>query len=168
VASGKTHARSTSQTIIIACIIVVVALIPRHITTYVFSLISDNLSIVGEIASGLIMGHYATPDVRDQEGSINEGERMVREHYGRLAGKLWTWVWYPLAKIIPHRSWLSHLPGPATILAAAWLYWLPMLIMWMYAPEWYDIAMSRIWYHVAGWAIQDTVHLAQDGWRFNW
>ena len=147
-ASGKTHARSTLQTIVIACSIVAVAMLPPYITAFV---------------AGLVVGHYGTPDVRDQHVQINEGERQVREHFGVIAFRLWVAIWWLPAYMIPHRSWLSHLPIVATCLAAAWLYWLPLAMLWYYEPMWFDVAMVLMPYHVAGWALQDGVHLAQDG-----
>ena len=152
-ASGKAHARSTSTVIVIATVIIVATFAPPHIVAFI---------------AGLIVGHYATPDVRDQHQSVNEGERMARRDFGKMAGRLWTLIWWLPAKAIPHRSWLSHLPGPATLLAAAWLYGVPLLALWMYQQQWFALLWSLKWWHVAGWALQDAVHLAQDGWRVNW
>ena len=152
-ASGKVHARSTSTVLVVATAVIVATFAPPHVAAFI---------------AGLIVGHYATPDVRDQHQAINEGERMVWQHFGKAAGRLWTVIWWIPARVIPHRSWLSHLPGPATILAAAWLYAVPLAALWWYSPTWFMAVWALKWWHIVGWMIQDTVHLAQDGWRWKW
>lgn len=117
------------------------------------------------LVTGLIVGHYATPDVRDQHQKRNYGEHMVSRHYGCFAGWIWTAIWWLPAKIIPHRRWGSHLPIVATAIAALWLYWLPWLILRSYGV---DVPVDLMLWHLAGWSVQDFVHLAQDGWRVNW
>lgn len=147
-ATGKAHARGTSRTLILFAALGIVYLMSPVIVAFLF---------------GLTIGHYATPDVRDQHRQINEGERQVREHFGVMAFRLWVAIWWMPARIIPHRHWASHLPIVATALAAAWLYWLPMALLWYYEPVWFDVVVALMPCHVAGWALQDGVHLWQDG-----
>ena len=144
-ASGKAHARSTQATIVVVCVVVGVALLPPNLIAFMF---------------GLIVGHYATPDVRDQQKNRNHGEKMVRDHFGKLAGWLWSAWWEPFAMCIPHRSPWSHLPVFATAVAALWLYAVPLALCW-----WYDVSVPwvLVTWHVAGWAVQDAVHLRGDG-----
>jgi hypothetical protein len=130
-----------------------------HVGVYVIT----QWRVVVTFVAGLCVGHYATPDVRDQHRQINEGERLVKEHFGKRAFRLWVAIWWPMAWLIPHRSPWSHLPIVATCLAAVWLYWLPLALLWYYAPIWFDVACLLMPYHVAGWAVQDAVHLRQDG-----
>ena len=147
-ASGKAHARGSSRVLVLIIAIIIVVLFPPHVTAFV---------------AGLVIGHYATPDVRDQHRQINEGERMVREHFGVMAFRIWVAIWWMPARLIPHRHWASHLPGVATLLAAAWIYWLPLALMWLYVPGVYDVLLFLLPYHIAGWSLQDAVHLWQDG-----
>lgn len=158
-ASGKVHARGTSRTLVIASTFVASIAIVSEFPDVV-PLVINNWSVIAASVAGLAVGHYASPDVRDQQGLRNHGEKMVEDDFGKLAGKLWTMWWEPMAKRIEHRNWKSHMPGVATLIAAAWLYWLPLAFLW-----WYGVAVPIEWlvWHLAGWAVQDAVHLWQDG-----
>jgi hypothetical protein len=152
-ASGKRHAEATHRVLLATLLAVAVALLQPPAQWIVL---------------GLIIGHYATPDVRDQQKKRNHPEHLVDRHFGWLAGKLWTWYWEPLASVIPHRHWASHLPGPATLIAALWLYGPWLVLIRLYAPEWYDVAWTACVWTLPGWFAQDVVHLALDGWRVRW
>ena len=157
--SGKRHAADTSNAIIvIATVITTIALVSQ--APGVVGLVVTHLREVAAFVTGLIVGHYATPDVRDQHRSRNEGERMVTAHFGKAAGKLWSLIWWLPAWLIPHRSPWSHLPVFATAIAALWLYAVPLALCW-----WYDVQVPWVLvaWHVAGWAVQDAVHLRGDG-----
>lgn len=118
---------------------------------------------------GFVIGRYATPDTRDLHEKRDVGELIVYEELGWLPGLLWQAYWYPLACRIPHRKWLSHFAGPATVIA--WMYlWIPIITVSFafYGPEiglWVWMVGSCT---LPGWFVQDLVHLAQDDWEFNW
>jgi len=143
--------------------VVIVANVPE-----LQSLVIDNTAGMVAFVAGLVVGHYASPDTRDVNKKRTKPEQMVSERFGRFAGNVWSAIWEPLARRIPHRSWLSHLPGPATIMAAAWLYAVPLTALWWYSPTWFAVVWALKWWHVAGWMIQDTVHLAQDDFKVKW
>lgn len=164
VASGKVHARGTSRTLTVAVTFVGSVLFVAQFPDIV-PLITGNWPTIGAVVSGLVVGHYAPPDVRDQQKLRNHGEKMVEDDFGKLAGWLWSAAWEPLARMIPHRHWASHLPGVATGMAAAWLWWLPLAVMWWYG---YTVPIDVMCWHVAGWAVQDMVHLMQDRWKVRW
>jgi hypothetical protein len=115
------------------------------------------------LTAGLIVGALANPDVRDQENVTNYAEGKVYQWFGQEYGYLWELYWYPLANSIPHRHWLSHLPGPATAIAAIWLYgpWLWML--WLYDSTLLNAALAACMWTLPGWVVQDYVHLYLDG-----
>ncbi len=152
-ASGKRHAEATHRVLLATLLGVAVALLEPPLQWVVL---------------GLIIGHYATPDVRDQHQMRNHTEHLVDQHLGRLAGRLWTAYWWPMARIIPHRHWTSHLPGPATVIAAAWLYGPWLLLIRLYAPEWYDVVQQACLWTLPGWMVQDAVHLALDRFKITW
>lgn len=120
------------------------------------------------LVSGLVIGKYANPDVRDQEDVRNHAEHLIDKHFGCLVGWLWTLLWYPFATRIKHRNWRSHLPGIATFFAWLWLFLVPLVACAIFVPSWFDIALVVALLTLPGWAVQDLVHLAQDGWRWKW
>ena len=139
--------------IFVAVAVIVATFAPPHVAAFV---------------AGLIVGHYATPDVRDQHQVRAHTEHLIDRQFGRMVGRLWTMIWWLPARLIPHRHWASHLPGPATLIAAAWLWWLPMTLLWVYSPQWFTVVWILKWWHIAGWVVQDVIHLAQDDWRIRW
>lgn len=122
------------------------------------------------VAAGLLIGKYATSDVRDQQAQKNYGESAFAKDFGETAGKAFTALWWPLACLIPHRHILSHLPGLSTAVAALWLF-LPILVglyAWQqpndvlsWAQSWI-LSVGVLWL-LAGWAVQDFVHWVMDG-----
>ena len=157
--SGKRHAADTGNAIIvIATVVATIALVSQ--APGVVALVVTHLREVAAFVTGLIVGHYATPDVRDQQKNRNHGEKMVRDHFGKVAGWLWSAWWEPFAMCIPHRSPWSHLPIFATAVAALWLYAVPLALCWWYGVQ---VPWALVAWHVAGWAVQDWVHLRGDG-----
>lgn len=152
-ASGRRHARKTRNAVVLVLGGAILIFVPLVISSFV---------------AGLIVGHYATPDVRDQSHVRNHPEHLVDKHFGKVAGRLWTALWWLPAYIIPHRSPFSHLPLFATTIAAAWLYGVPLALLWWYQPQWFGVTLALLPWHVAGWTVQDVIHLAQDGWRIRW
>ena len=58
-------------------------------------------------ALGCLAGIFLTPDL-DQEGRSMSESLLVRRSFG--LGYLWLLLWFPYAKLIRHRSPLSHFP----------------------------------------------------------
>lgn len=152
-ASGKVHAQA-ADSVILAGSIASFALLPWQLAVLA--------------TSGLVIGKYANPDVRDQEDVRNHAEHLIGRQLGCLFGWLWTAYWFPLAWLIPHRHWASHLPGVATIIAWVYMFgpWLALIAA---------LDPNRLWIVVViacwtlpGWFVQDVVHLALDGWRIRW
>lgn len=136
------------------------------------------LQDVAAVALGGVLGMIVTPDVRDQHDKTTHSERRMWHVpiLGPIAGYLFEVYWYPLARLIPHRSFLSHLPGLATGIAAAWLILPPALVVYYVGgfddmPFWQWLAgLYEPWMLVAfiAWCVQDLIHLAQDGFFFTW
>lgn len=114
------------------------------------------------ICVGALGGLLITPDI-DHWQRTHEEIRIYRAA-GPLAGRLWQAYWSPYAILIPHRHWLSHLPGVGTIIRIAYLC-LPLALLLLYLgqplpalPRFYAAAL-------AAWTVQDTFHLALDNFR---
>ncbi len=72
----------------------------------------------GACAAGCIAGIFVTPDL-DQEGISHSENTLIKATFG--VGFLWLMLWYPYAKLIPHRSPLSHFPVLGTALRLLYL-----------------------------------------------
>ena len=115
------------------------------------------------LAVGAVGGHIAPPDL-DLPGITYCERRILR--WNRVAGILWRWYWFLYSMLIPHRHWLSHLPGIGTAGRMLYLlWWLPAV--WLYA-GWplLPLAVIALWAWLS-WSAQDTAHLHLDDWRLH-
>jgi uncharacterized metal-binding protein len=150
-AAGRVHAR--------AAVLTGIALTAAAV--YVYQ--AGDATAAAGLAAGAWAGWAIDPDL-DHEVRTHT-ERRVSRHLGSPAGRLWRAVWAPYAVLIPHRSPLSHFPGLGTVIRAAY-FW---AVVWILAhvlghaiptpPQ--DLALWTL----AAWTVQDTVHLALDGWK---
>ena len=69
-------------------------------------------------AAGCLAGIFLTPDL-DQQGWSHSENILVKATFG--IGYLWLLLWYPYAKLIPHRSPLSHFPVLGTAIRLLYL-----------------------------------------------
>jgi len=157
-ANGKGHATAATAVIVVGSITAAAAVGA--------GIVSPPVAVL--LVSGLVLGKYANPDVRDLEGINKHADHLIYKRLGILAWAAWRAIWHPLAWMIPHRHWASHLPPVATVIAWLWLFWLPLVVWLVKAPDTFDIALVMALLTLPGWMIQDTVHLAQDGWRWKW
>jgi uncharacterized metal-binding protein len=108
------------------------------------------------LAGGTFAGLILTPDLDVETGSISNG--IARRSLGCLFGVLWAIYWRPYAAIVPHRSWVSHLPFISTFIRLVYLA-LPLLIYRWYTTGQIGMAMPH-WLLIAyyGLAIADLAH----------
>ena len=122
------------------------------------------------VALGLTLGIIANPDVRDQEHKRNVGEHVVDSLAGKAVGRLWTAYWWPLAKMIPHRHEMSHMPFVGTLIGLLWLFVPALVAWWLYlghqgSPTAFVMAvLLKPWvkHCYIGWVAQDITHWIQD------
>lgn len=126
----------------------------------------------GCAAVGLII----TPDL-DQEGKSWIENKMMRNQNILVA--LFGWIhfiiWYPYAKAIPHRHFLSHFPVVGTVVRASYLLALLFVPYWYMTKElgwhWAINRQLVVDYGIAlfyGLAVSDAVHYIFDivsSWR---
>jgi len=124
------------------------------------------------------MGYLIDPDLDELQRTYTE--RRVFRYLGRRVGKVWQAIWAPYAALIDHRSFWSHIPGVGTVIRALWLgivLALPFLAFFaFFGPPVLDVlpnlggyALDPTWlfWLLAGWSVQDTVHWALDGFPLN-
>lgn len=106
-ADGKTHFR-------VSLVLDVVA-IPAS-----FVALTPDLAVAATV--GLVVGTFATPDVRDIERATYPSYILSRVP---LVGPVLSYAlrlfWYPLALALPHRSKFSHRVGLGTLVAVLYL-----------------------------------------------
>ena len=115
-------------------------------------------------AWGAWFGWFATPDL-DMPITTHEERRLYGlPLLGWAIGLLWEWYWFPYARIIPHRSFLSHFPpvGAATRLLYASL---PLLAWSSWTGDWSWFNWHLAWQVYLGVQLQDWLHYLLDGGR---
>lgn len=73
---------------------------------------------------GALLGIILTPDLDLVGGSISQ--RQVKRQAGNVIGTLWWALWYPYAKVLGHRSWVSHTPVIGTLIRVVYVFTVPM------------------------------------------
>ena len=117
------------------------------------------------LAAGCLSGLLLSPDLDIDHGNISY--KIVRDSVGCLPGALWKLFWWPYARLIPHRSLLSHGLLVGTLLRLLYLFAVPWLL-WCLAsllaplpplpiPHW-----SWLPYAVAGLIASDSLHSVMD------
>ena len=112
-------------------------------------------------ALGCLLGIMITPDL-DQQGLSSSENALIKYTMG--LGFLWAMLWYPYARLIKHRSPLSHFPSLGT--AGRLLY----LGLWLLVPSYWGWHLIKIppetlrlmcWV-VGGLALSDAAHWLLD------
>lgn len=131
--------------------------------------------LTGEIPLGLaagigcFCGVILTPDL-DVDTSTRSKAKMVA---ASPLGWLWVFYWYPYAKAIKHRAWISHLPIIGTIIRVLYLFapfilgavvlqlnGLPILeSAWVLRP----LLVPQVMAWGLGLSMSDLVHWIRDG-----
>ena len=130
------------------------------------------------LVAGGVLGMLVDPDIRDQHNITTHTERRWRKIpvVGWIVAYLWQCYWYPMSRFIPHRSFLSHMPGLGTAIAAVWLIVPWSLLLWLintggfsgYLTWLLGLWQPVFWLTFAGWVFQDTIHFAMDGGRIHY
>ena len=125
------------------------------------------LAIATGALCGLVAGHLVTPDVDHPSTTIEEG-RFLRT-FGGL-GHVWVAFWWPYRLVFHHRGW-SHTVPVGTLSRVFYLAGPAYLIYWLsgvsLSPEQIAYLPAFALCMLAGWMLQDLMHLALDGLLFS-
>lgn len=118
-------------------------------------------------AAGSLLGIALSPDL-DQEGLNKFENKLVRYTLG--LGYLWVMVWYPYARFIPHRGWLSHAPIIGTAVRLLYLGTVLGVVLFLSGmhssvlvsvPD--EVVSQALAWSVAGLVVSDIAHWVMDG-----
>lgn len=148
--SGRVH---SSNTILTSALMLIGSIFadPMYLSN------ADVLSLVLGCLSGIVL----SPDLDVNSGYI--GLYYLKRIWiiGPLLSLLWWIFWLPYRWIIPHRSWLSHLPGVSTVLRELVLivpiYFTLSILRIPLQPAWRFLGLFTI-----GLTISDTYHAYAD------
>ncbi len=117
------------------------------------------------LSAGCLAGLLLSPDLDIDRGNISY--KMVRNSMGCLPGALWKLFWWPYARLIPHRSLLSHGPLIGTLLRLVYLFAVPALLWGLASlavplPELPIPRWSWLPYAMIGLAASDALHSVMD------
>ncbi len=117
-------------------------------------------------AAGCLAGLVLTPDL-DVQHNVH-ADRVMRQSGGTLLGIVWGTLWWPYARLIPHRSPLSHWPILGTALRLAYLLAVPALLWWGVNQIYPLPRLSRPhltplwWWALGGLVLVDALHAVMD------
>lgn len=98
--------------------------------------------------AGTVCGWVVTPDLDIDAGTFLQRKR-------NLLSFIWRAVWWPYAKLVKHRSILSHLPVLGTALRAVYLFPASIALLHLAGTR------NAAWFFV-GLALQDFAHAFVD------
>lgn len=122
---------------------------------------ADQLGSGLACAAGCIAGIPLTPDL-DQETISSSEYSIIKWTMG--LGFLWAMLWYPYARLLKHRSPLSHWPllGTAGRLFYLGLFVAVAMALGWTLPQW---PLDLIGWGIGGLVLSDTAHWLLD-WKF--
>jgi uncharacterized metal-binding protein len=115
----------------------------------------------GACALGCLLGIMLTPDL-DQETLSSSEHAFIKYTLG--LGFLWAMLWYPYARLIKHRSPLSHFPILGTAGRLAYL------SLWLLIPSYWGWHLIKLppetlrlcYFALGGLVVSDTAHWLLD------
>ena len=158
-ADGRTHTQGTTASLAIGTLLGIAFVLERPT--------APALAAAAGAWCGLVAGHLVTPDIDHPKTTIEEG-RFLRV-FG-LLGYLWMGFWWPYRLFFHHRGW-SHTVPVGTLSRVLYLAG-PAYLLWLFSglslsPEQIAYLPAFALCMLAGWMLQDLVHLALDGLLFS-
>lgn len=111
------------------------------------------------MSAGVMVGFVLNPDLDVESGSIAYYNVRRLPIVGKALAIAWRIAWWPYAKIVPHRSRLSHFPVMGTLIRVSYL----GLLTW---PAWpfipWGVVLPWLAPALLGLMLSDTVHWILD------
>lgn len=112
--------------------------------------------------AGCVVGLLVTPDLDIDKGNISDS--FLRKVFPPIQ---WVWrtVWFPYAKLLPHRSPLSHFPILGTLLRIGYIFLIVNVLHFIFhlmTGNTVSIVWIWNWSFVFGLCHVDTCHFLAD------
>lgn len=110
---------------------------------------------------GAMAAILVNPDLDVDRG--NQSHSLVEDFAGRPFALFWRIYWWPYAKALPHRHFLSHGPVVSTAIRVGYVA-LSLLPLWFSFPELLPaiVLHPAFWFAFAGLTVADIAHWAMD------
>lgn len=112
---------------------------------------------------GCVTGVLVSPDL-DVDGG-NESDFIIRRKLGCLPALLWRAFWTPYAKLVPHRSPVSHFPVLGTLVRVGYMTTPLLLTAWALNANLASLPPA-VWLALRGWLtgliLVDALHAVMD------
>ncbi len=116
---------------------------------------------VAAVSAGVLTGLVLTPDLDVDEGCYSTN--IIRQTFGRTAARLWFLFWLPYSRLVPHRSYLSHMPILGTLIRLLYVVAIPLLVYMLADLPFRLPPLSPAWAWIAaGLALADILHYILD------
>lgn len=124
----------------------------------------EDLRVGAAVGVGVLAGLFFSPDL-DVDGATMS-DWIMQVWFGKLPRFIWRALWFPYAKLLPHRSFLSHGPVISTLLRMAYFY----VIVHIASIGKISLPAPSYWtlWGLVGLVISDCLHWAMDNWRPPW
>lgn len=110
--------------------------------------------------TGCLTGVILGPDLDVDGGFLGHG--IVDKYLGRIVGKIWRIIWWPYAKLMPHRSTWSHAPVISTLVRLAYCYLFYFLAVSGVGKSPWIPPLHTVYYFTFGLVVSDTLHYIAD------
>lgn len=111
--------------------------------------------------AGCLCGVLVMPDMDVDAGNISD--TYIRKVFPP-AQKIWRTFWFPYAKLVPHRHFISHFPFVGTLLRIGYIFLIVNLFVWIV--NLFNNTVSFIWLwdwaFVFGLCHVDIIHFVVD------
>lgn len=119
--------------------------------------------LMAVLITGTMTGLFLSPDLDVNAGCIVfENFRYV---FGTPLGTVWRLFWWPYAKLVPHRSFVSHAPFIGTLLRVSYIVAVASVTNIVFKWPSLDLLKSQYFlYWFVGLCASDLIHILMDFW----
>lgn len=133
-----------------------------------FEIVPWEIAAISSI--GFTLGVIFDPDLRDSQQHRTRAKQFLNKN--TIVGYITDVYWYPFARAVPHRHFLSHAPLISSFIAILYLTVPFMTIASLLLAG--DLSLVTAYFSsmtsiqflsfLFGWTMADSVHALQDGW----
>lgn len=115
---------------------------------------------------GATLAFLIDPDMMDQHQITTRGEHRLFDIFPPLGIFVYIYMW-PLARLLPHRHILSHLPPLNTVVRILYCIVPFLMLLWYGFEISIQVDYAQVISFIAGGFILDCIHATLDKWNFH-